>query len=132
MGHWKLIEWFETGRQELYYLHDDLGEQVGVVFGVGAGLGQEPGEQVEGAVTAQVEHLDPRAPPGPHEPLAVARAVMEAAATWREDLPQHVADMIPPCPSGVPAMISLCVCVLEIEGTRPKSTHLNQIRDDVL
>ena len=27
MGHWKLIEWFETGRQELYYLHDDLGEQ---------------------------------------------------------------------------------------------------------
>lgn len=27
MGRWKLIEWFETGRQELYYLHDDLGEQ---------------------------------------------------------------------------------------------------------
>jgi arylsulfatase A-like enzyme len=27
MGRWKLIEWFETGRQELYYLHDDIGEQ---------------------------------------------------------------------------------------------------------
>ena len=27
MGRWKLIEWFETGRQELYYLHDDLGER---------------------------------------------------------------------------------------------------------
>jgi hypothetical protein len=27
VGRWKLIEWFETGRQELYYLHDDIGEQ---------------------------------------------------------------------------------------------------------
>ena len=27
MGDWKLIEWFETGRLELYNLHDDLGEQ---------------------------------------------------------------------------------------------------------
>lgn len=26
MGDWKLIEWFETGRLELYNLHDDLGE----------------------------------------------------------------------------------------------------------
>jgi len=27
MGDWKLIEWFETGRRELYHLRDDLGEQ---------------------------------------------------------------------------------------------------------
>lgn len=27
MGHWKLIEWFETGRQELYDLSNDIGEQ---------------------------------------------------------------------------------------------------------
>ncbi len=27
MGRWKLIEWFETGRQELYDLHADIGEQ---------------------------------------------------------------------------------------------------------
>ena len=26
MGDWKLIEWFETGRLELYNLEDDLGE----------------------------------------------------------------------------------------------------------
>ena len=26
MGDWKLIEWFETGRQELYNLRDDIGE----------------------------------------------------------------------------------------------------------
>ncbi len=26
MGRWKLIEWFETGRLELYDLHDDIGE----------------------------------------------------------------------------------------------------------
>ena len=27
MGDWKLIEWFETGRLELYHLSQDLGEQ---------------------------------------------------------------------------------------------------------
>lgn len=27
MGQWKLIEWFETGRQELYDLKNDIGEQ---------------------------------------------------------------------------------------------------------
>ncbi len=27
MGDWKLIEWFETGRTELYHLSEDLGEQ---------------------------------------------------------------------------------------------------------
>jgi hypothetical protein len=26
MGDWKLIEWFETGRRELYNLNEDLGE----------------------------------------------------------------------------------------------------------
>lgn len=26
MGRWKLVEWFETGRLELYDLHDDIGE----------------------------------------------------------------------------------------------------------
>ena len=26
MGDWKLIEWFESGRLELYNLRDDLGE----------------------------------------------------------------------------------------------------------
>jgi arylsulfatase A-like enzyme len=26
MGRWKLIEWFENGRRELYDLHDDIGE----------------------------------------------------------------------------------------------------------
>jgi len=26
MGRWKLIEWFESGRLELYDLHDDIGE----------------------------------------------------------------------------------------------------------
>ena len=26
MGDWKLIEWFETGRLELYNLADDIGE----------------------------------------------------------------------------------------------------------
>jgi hypothetical protein len=27
MGQWKLIEWFESGRIELYNLRDDIGEQ---------------------------------------------------------------------------------------------------------
>ena len=27
MGDWKLIEWFESGRIELYNLRDDIGEQ---------------------------------------------------------------------------------------------------------